>query len=553
MEENMEQNWLMCDMHTHSHYSALRKSGDKGKVKNMAAKDFVDTLYNYGVKVFSLTDHNYFAYEYYKEIEEYISSTKLDIRIINGAELDCYVDEAKRKFIHCCFYFSSEVDKEKLHSAINELYICGNAELKPTLSEILDKLYNLGAKFIIIPHGDKSKRGIFEYLRKKNIDTVPEFYKYAMYKIFGAFDVTPNFYESGIKHWALGFFNETVYFEKYISDISDDDIDKLKSRLVLKIKQPDFVLNDEEQKIYDYAINYGGYFAYFSFSDWHNVSEYKPEINNFIFGSLELPFESFEMSVLDPGSRIINSKDKEIKISSSILKEISFEIDGKKKSISFSPGLNAIVGKRGSGKSLLLSIIKNLSDKDSQEGVCKKYNKLNVTNIEAKNRDDIEISLGSLNSISFLSQDNINAIFENPEKAVETIVGNFKELGDFDKRKLNIISDICDKLKPINKNYKNITSNISGYISSETFSYSEYKISNDNKFDSYIQDIFDDYKKLIKVVESFKLDTVELENDLNNLIKTLKNYKHLISMSKNLSQCLNDEINFTLLISSFKH
>lgn len=70
------------------------------------------------------------------------------------------------------------------------------------------------------------------------------------------------------------------------------------------------------------------------------------EINNFIFGSMNNVFESFEMATLDPVSRIITSKDTEIQILSTILSKVSFSINEHKKEVSLSLGLNAIAGKK---------------------------------------------------------------------------------------------------------------------------------------------------------------------------------------------------------------
>ena len=59
----MEQTWMLLDMHTHSEYSKINKTGDKDKVKKMSAKEFVDILRSHGVKIFSITDHNYYSAE----------------------------------------------------------------------------------------------------------------------------------------------------------------------------------------------------------------------------------------------------------------------------------------------------------------------------------------------------------------------------------------------------------------------------------------------------------------------------------------------------------
>lgn len=207
-------------------------------------------------------------------------------------------------------------------------------------------------------------------------------------------------------------------------------------------------------------MKYGSYFAYFSFSDWHNNSEYSPAVNNFIFGSLDYAFESFEMATLDPESRIQQSQDKIIEIPTTMLKEVKFKIAGKEKRAIFSPGLNAIVGKRGSGKSLLLAVIKNLVDKDSDKGALKLYKKLKISDISAIDRGGISISLGGLNSVEFLTQNNINDIFENPEKAEAEISKNFKTISSLDKTKLYEIINIAKQIKPYNANYKNVTNNL---------------------------------------------------------------------------------------------
>ena len=57
----MKQEWILCDLHTHSQYSKINKNGDKDKVREMSAEEFVNILHAKGVKLFSITDHNYFS------------------------------------------------------------------------------------------------------------------------------------------------------------------------------------------------------------------------------------------------------------------------------------------------------------------------------------------------------------------------------------------------------------------------------------------------------------------------------------------------------------
>ena len=389
----MNQKWLLCDLHMHSQYSKINKPGDKSRVKDMVASEFVDILNQSGVELFSITDHNYFSDVYYDEIDKYITDNDLNMKIINGVELDAYVElkDGTKDSIHICIYFSDNTDRKKLNKVIYSLYRDNNDNmLEPLFMEIINKLTELNTKFIIIPHGDKHK-GLFKIIKNLNSEDAVDFYKYSMYKIFNAFDVRPGFYSVSESFWATNFYEKTKSFDKILSNYDDDKLENLKSNISNKIKDDTYELTEEELEIYRYILDYGSYFAYFTFSDWHNKEDYKPEINNFVFGTLEYGFEAVELATLDPKSRIEQSHDKYIAIPSTLLKKVEFKIKDDKKEIYFSPGLNAIVGKRGSGKSLLLSVIKNLVEKDAEDGALNKYKKLEISDIIGQNRDNINI------------------------------------------------------------------------------------------------------------------------------------------------------------------
>lgn len=412
----MNQKWLLCDLHMHSQYSKINKVGDKSRVKDMPANEYVDVLNKHGVELFSITDHNYFSDNYYDEIDKYIADNNLSMKTINGVELDAYVElnNGEKDSIHICIYFSDSTDRKKLNKTINSLYRDTDDNLlKPLFIDIINKLSELNTKFIIIPHGDKHK-GLFKIVKDLNNDDVVEFYKYAMYKIFNAFDVRPGFYGVSESFWATNFYEKTKSFDNILLKYDEKQLDELKLNISNKIKDDTYNLSEEEFEIYKYILEYGSYFAYFTFSDWHNKEDYKPEINNFVFGTLEYGFEAVELATLDPISRIEQSTDNYIAIPSTLLKKVEFKIKDEKKEIYFSPGLNAIVGKRGSGKSLLLSVIKNLVEKEASDGALNKYKKLEISDIMGQNRDDINISLGGLSSVAFLNQDQIKEIFENP-------------------------------------------------------------------------------------------------------------------------------------------
>lgn len=543
----MKQEWLLLDMHLHSEYSKINKPSESKRVKSMTPKEYVEILLDKKVKVFSITDHNYFSKSYYDEIEKYIKENDINMKLINGVELDVYVklSDQTEDFIHVCMYFDDNVDRNMLESTINNLYKDdkGN-EKRPYFNEILESLYDLKTKIIIIPHGDKErgmfKNGLIDHL---NIRDVPEFYKYAMYKIFNAFDVRLNFLDKSSEFWASSFCENTKRFNKLIEGKSPEKINEIKDHITLKIKNKEYVLSEEENAIYDYILKYGSYFAYFIFSDWHNAEEYNPQINNFIFGSMDTVFESFEMATLDPVSRIITSKDTEIQIPATILSKVNFSINEHKKQVLLSPGLNAIVGKRGSGKSLLLSVIRNLVDKEDPEGALIKYKKLKIDNISGKNRGGIDISPGGLSSVAFLTQDEIKEIFENPEKAQKTISSYFINIKDIDMSKIHDIIDVGSKIIPINKNYKNLTSNILALKKFNDYNYNIFKELNDTNIRVNFNNLIKELKITIANIKSLNLNADKVERELNNLYELQQYYLKIVGLYNKIIETTNEKIN----------
>ena len=408
----------------------------------------------------------------------------------------------------------------------------------------MESLYDLKTKIIIIPHGDKErgmfKNGLIDHL---NIRDVPEFYKYAMYKIFNAFDVRLNFLDKSNEFWASSFCENTKRFNKLIEGKSPEKINEIKDHITLKIKNKEYVLSEEENAIYDYILKYGSYFAYFIFSDWHNAEEYNPQINNFIFGSMDTAFESFEMATLDPVSRIITSQDTEIQIPTTILSKVNFSINEHKKQVLLSPGLNAIVGKRGSGKSLLLSVIRNLVDKEDPEGALIKYKKLKIDNISGKNRGGIDISPGGLSSVAFLTQDEIKEIFENPEKAQKTISSYFINIKDIDMSKIHDIIDVGSKIIPINKNYKNLTSNILALKKFNDYNYNIFKELNDTNIRVNFNNLIKELKITITNIKRLNLNADKVERELNNLYELQQYYLKIVGLYNKIIETSNEKIN----------
>lgn len=541
----MNQEWLLCDLHLHSHNSRITKKSDQSRVKEMSAKDFVEILHKKKVKIFSITDHNYFSKDYYEEVEAYIASKKLEMKIINGVEFDTYIQssETKPKFIHICIYFDDTVNRKKLQNYVHKLYYGENDEqLKPEFYEIINVLFSLKCKFIVIPHGDKN-RGLFKILRNLPQAENENYNKYAMYKIFNAYDVKPNFFEKSESFWAKNFYEETKKFNEIIDKNDEESYSIIENHLNKKIHGENINLTMDEEILYKYMMNYGAYFAYFSFSDWHNAEPYQPTINNFIFGRLDMAFESFEMATLDPISRIERSNDEKIDIPPTLLQKVKFKIGDDEQIVHFSPGLNAIVGKRGSGKSLLLAVLKNLEKKDDLYGAKKKYKSLNISDIVGENRDKIRISEGGLNSIVFLTQESIKTVFEDPENAQKEILENFKDIEDIDLLEIEKIIDFGKKVVPLNKNYKNLTSNILSLKKSDSYHYTNLKELSNIKIKSDFSNIIENLEKLNEDVVELKLNNNTIVNKIDDIKLMRVYYLELIDSYNEIISSLNYEIN----------
>ena len=401
--QQLNKKWLKYDLHMHSQYS------NENRTKEMPAKDFVDTLINKKIDVFSITDHDIFSKEYYTEVLTYIKDKP--IKCILGTELNIYIDDKGKKF-HCAFYFNSSSNLENIEGAISDLYKDGK---RPKFSEIIDKLHEKGLTFIIVPEADKSA-GISEIWRKiKNVEQ-NKLLKNGMQRIFRAYDSTADFNKTNADMWALSYYKATQDFSTLIKDLNDKEINKLTGEISRKIKAIDnnetLIVSDEAEKIAKIIIDYGKSFSYFHFSDWHNKEDYSPMFYNYIYGTFELPFETLELAVLDPFSRInVVEYGVEKEIPNNYIKSVHFKMNGKDYNIDFGIALNAIIGKRASGKSLLMAILLYLKGEEKEILKYEKIFNIDKDSIYCLTFGDYKITKGQLTSTEYIKQNDIDNIF----------------------------------------------------------------------------------------------------------------------------------------------
>lgn len=449
--------WLNYDLHMHGNKSAKTKSGDKDKVKAMTAKEFCDIALINKIDCFSITDHNTLDSQLYSELIALISTdaSYSTLKIIPGVEFDVYIDNDPKKYFQALIYFKTDKFLE-IEMTVDSLY---SKLAKPKLGDILSEIGKLGCRYLVVPEGNKS-HGITSILKSISPSHNRMLETMAMLKMFGGFD-TNGFTHQIQNLWATNFYKRTEEFSSYVTKKTDDEIKQLIDKLNKTIKGDTTFLDDVDVKTCMPTISsYSYFFAYLDFSDWHNALPYTHKRFNYIFSNPQLPFESFEMALIDPGSRLRVTDCPEITVDNNYIQEISFDISGKKKAVKFTPGLNVVVGKRGSGKSLLHSIICKLHDKDDQ--MMSKYTSLKIANLKCRQFNGITIEPGSLSSISILKQEEISKIFDDPTKiAGDSILSDFfpnPELPQFTS-----LSDLLIKVKllaPYDTNYKSVTAHL---------------------------------------------------------------------------------------------
>ena len=173
-----------------------------------------------------------------------------------------------------------------------------------------------------------------------------------------------------------------------------------------------------------------------------------------------------------------------------------------------------------------------LNEEKEQQVVVEK--KLKISDISGMNRGNINLSLGGLNSVAFLSQDQIKEIFEDPNTAQKTISNYFLKIKNIDKTNLEKIIKLGKKIKPYNKDFKNITSNILAIKKFDNYNYSNHIQLDYTDIKSEFQTIENSINNLIEYVGETKLNTKKLIIEKDNFITLKDYYINLITLYNNM-------------------
>ncbi len=338
----MNNEWSAIDLHMHT-LSGVTGDAKRDEVKNFTYLNFLRAIKKFNLKLISITNHNIINMKNYILCRFLTKLIKTNLLL--GVEID--TENSENKNYHIVMIFDESLGNEiKISNEINELTERKKrtGKIRYSSEEIVSliKKYNL----IIIPHGDKSK-GL---LQRPNQAQLIEALKKVKEGFIRVFDNPSD--------WKL------AQIKKVIT----------------------------EDKLFDSLDSFGGVL----FSDNRDWLNYDLKYKNFYMHA-EPTFKGFLHSITNPTQRF--STKEFIKMNSNYISEIQV-MEGplnngrlKPCTIKLLNGYNCIIGKSGSGKSLLLNII----DRKLRNQNTNKYTFVNCDQVKIYNEVGNELNINNVN------------------------------------------------------------------------------------------------------------------------------------------------------------
>jgi len=368
--EQKYSDWFKIDLHIHTDKSKETKEGD---YQGTFSVDTLKTkLKENEVRIFSLTDHNIVNVEAYREYYSKYDD-KEDPLLLLGIELD--IQGSSKKYHSLLVFNHDDIDSvENISLRLENKYSeKGIVDAKQRVLDISDIVQIFEKEdFFFIPHAGDAHKNIVS----GNRNSIPETQRMLILMQSALEKVTK---EEIIEHYNRGF---------------------------------DMMLSDDFQGKND--------IAYINFSDNHCCDKYPKSHfgeNDFSLYYIKgiKSFESIRLAFIDPESRIKSPEEfQKIDKTNNVVEKIKIEHNNglAANELYFSPHLNAIIGGRSSGKSLLMWMMGNKID-GANISDNKKYD-IDLDKVKLKTRNDIEekgiVSLG--NSYLYLEQGDIIRYFE---------------------------------------------------------------------------------------------------------------------------------------------
>lgn len=429
--------YFKCDLHIHTDYSNKTKENDYKGIFNLQKLVEVISDPKNDIKMFSLTDHNIINTNAYEEYYNNKAFNTSDRCLLVGVELDIIREDYLEKMIENTL-LGSKCDVKKYHSIIifksnnanhlndklNEMYkaisddynnkhenkIDLNNETKHLKNRItsFDRFAEtfIDEDYLVISHGNKSANIKDAYGSYKS--GLSEAQVMVLLGIVDALEMSPGNNSKIISHFNKGF--QSLLTCDYSA----------------KKEVPYVVFSDNHQ------IN-----AYPKHDRSQTLSDYY-----YTWLKGDLSFETLRMSFVDPTSRIFVSS-KAPQLPDKYIEEVSFNYvcnnSKKAHSINLSPGINAIIGGRSSGKSLLFnSILYSLSqgkNKAKVDNYIKENNSvLDLESIKSKMNYENNFKKENICEIYAFTQEGIISLFEKNGEGL-------KDHLDFERLELNEINE----------------------------------------------------------------------------------------------------------------
>lgn len=460
--------WNAIDLHMHTVGGVTRdKSQDQ---VNFKYKYLQEAVQKHNIKLMAVTNHNIIDFKNFILMKHLLKIQSSNI--LMGVELDTNMSVDIP--IHIAVIFEENFkDNYKAMKEINKRTEekKQNDKIYYTDEEIISILgkYNV----LMIPHGNKDK-GVFKYATREQIDEAIKKIREGFIRIFDS----PS-------DWKL----EEI--KMYLREMNEQNLDE-----------------------------FGGVL----FSDVRDWAKYDQRCRRFYMNA-EPTFRGILHSISNPVQRF--KPYKEIRQNNNYISKIKFYKrndnsrieDGE---ITLSSGYNCVIGKSGSGKSLLLHLIKRelLRDIESEN---KNYEFSNNTEIELFNEEGKKLNSDNINlGIGANLYDKIiSATSTNDTADFYSIIGllnaNFIKQEKFNKFKSEYNIKIKKYIELVNK------------IDSEK----EELIINKNK-------LFNDIKRLseLKEIKVFDIESIIAKEGVFYTYEELENFKAYINKIQELKEII---------------
>lgn len=486
--------WNVIDLHIHTSAGFTR---DKTRDNvNFSYSKFYRVIKKYDIKLMAITNHNYV------DIINYMLLRHLSkihgTNILMGVELDSNLSVGTPIHIACICNEDFELNY-KLGKNIN-----GKTALKMKTSDEIcytdDEIINILKEYdvIMIPHGDKDK-GVFKNAGPEQIDEALKKIREGFIRIFDS----PS-------NWKL----EKI--KAYLESLNETNLDI-----------------------------FGGVL----FSDNRDWDDYDKKFKNFCMNA-EPTFKGLLHSTTNPVKRF-KPKENINQNNNYISKIIIKEKEGskiKKSQINLSSGYNCIIGKSGTGKSLLIHLIRTKLDKTYNND--DNYSFANNSEIELYNEngkiltaDNINIGIGEKLFDKIITATSTNDA-EDYYKIIDLLSSDFVKQKNFVefkeaynkqiKKYCLLVDSIANDKKELNSKINKYNSNIIKLISLKdikTFNVKEVENKHEEKYATATCDNFNQYSsKLSNIKPYIELYKGKYLNQLKKLYEELSFYMNLAAL-----------------------